>query len=323
MANKQLLNILKSGYKNWNEHRLNSYPEMLNLEGADFRELQWSNHFDLRRVNLKNACFDYCNLIHTDFEKSDLSGASFVEAILWGANFTETKLIGSIFFAADLSNAYFNKADLTMAKLNEAKMIKTQFENSILSDCVIYGVSTWGVEVINCYQANLRITLDIEPSVTVDNLEVAQFIHLLLNSSKIRNVIDTLTSKVVLILGRFTAERLDVLHSISEQLRTRNYLPVIFNFEKPITRDITETVSILAGISRFVIADITDARSIPQELMRIVPSFPSLPIIPIINSSDTEYAMFEHFQKFEWVRELFVYSKKDDLNKYITELIIK
>jgi hypothetical protein len=46
-----------------------------------------------------------------------------------------------------------------------------------------------------------------EPAVTVDNIEVAQFISLLLHNEKIRDVIDTITSKVVLILGRFTDER--------------------------------------------------------------------------------------------------------------------
>jgi len=52
---------------------------------------------------------------------------------------------------------------------------------------------------------NLIITDDNEPTITVDNLEVAQFIYLLLNNQKIRDVIDTITSKVVLILGRVYA----------------------------------------------------------------------------------------------------------------------
>ena len=53
-------------------------------------------------------------------------------------------------------------------------------------------------------QKNLIITRDGEPKITIDDLEIAQFIHILLNNQKIRKVIDTITSKVVLILGRFT-----------------------------------------------------------------------------------------------------------------------
>jgi hypothetical protein len=38
-------------------------------------------------------------------------------------------------------------------------------------------------------------------------------------------------------------------------LRKRDYLPILFYFAVPTTRDITETVSLLARMARFVIAD--------------------------------------------------------------------
>jgi hypothetical protein len=66
-------------------------------------------------------------------------------------------------------------------------------------------------------QANLAITPDGESKIHVDRLEIAQFIYLLLNNPKIRDVIDTITSKVVLILGRFTPERKAVLDAIRDQ----------------------------------------------------------------------------------------------------------
>ena len=73
----------------------------------------------------------------------------------------------------------------------------------------------------------MLITSDEEPDVfSVDNLEVAQFIYLLLSNAKIRHVIDTITSKVVLILGRFTPERKNVLDAIREQIREISYVPV-------------------------------------------------------------------------------------------------
>ncbi len=65
-------------------------------------------------------------------------------------------------------------------------------------------------------QLNLLITPNRadEPTITIDNLNVAQFIYLLLNNKEIREVIDTITSKVVLILGRFTNERKKVLDAV-------------------------------------------------------------------------------------------------------------
>jgi len=46
-----------------------------------------------------------------------------------------------------------------------------------------------------------------EPVITVDNIEVAQFIYLLLNNRAICDVIDAIASKAVLILGRFLNSR--------------------------------------------------------------------------------------------------------------------
>jgi hypothetical protein len=120
----------------------------------------------------------------------------------------------------------------------------------------------------------LVITDNYEPTVTVDNIEVAQFTYLLLNNQKVRDVIDTITSKAVLILGRFTDERKAVLYAIREELRKRNYLPILFDFDKPTSQTTDETITLLARMSRFVIADISDAKSVLQELRAIVPDLP-------------------------------------------------
>jgi hypothetical protein len=51
----------------------------------------------------------------------------------------------------------------------------------------------------------------------------------------------------------------------------RLYLPIVFNFDKPETKDFTETVRLLAGLSKFVIADITNPKSSPLELQATIP----------------------------------------------------
>jgi hypothetical protein len=200
----------------------------------------------------------------------------------------------------------------------EAQLIRTDLRNVTLTDCQIYGVSAWEVKLNDkTKQKDLIISPSEESSITVDDIEVAQFIYLLLHNEKIRHVIDTITSKVVLILGRFTPERKAILDAIRDELRHCNYVPVLFDFEKPATRGFTDTVSTLAHMARFVIADITDASSIPQELQRIVPDLPLVPVQPLLQSSAKEYGMFEDFKRYPWVLEVFRY---DDVEQVLASL---
>ena len=75
-------------------------------------------------------------------------------------------------------------------------------------------------------------------------------------------------------------------------------------------------------MARFVIADITDAKSIPQELMAIVPSLPSVPVQPLLLASQREYGMFEHFKRYHWVLEPYLFEDQDGLLAAITEKVI-
>ena len=55
----------------------------------------------------------------------------------------------------------------------------------------IYGISAWRLMLDGTTQHSLLITANDEPAITVDNVEVAQFIYLMLNNEKLRDVIDT------------------------------------------------------------------------------------------------------------------------------------
>jgi hypothetical protein len=57
---------------------------------------------------------------------------------------------------------------------------------------------------------------------------MAEVVYLLLQNEKIRDVINTITSTAVLILGRFSSERKAILGAVREERRHRDYVPVLF-----------------------------------------------------------------------------------------------
>jgi uncharacterized protein YjbI with pentapeptide repeats len=293
---------------------------------------------DLRNVNAREAVFTKATFAGSDFTSASLRGANFnqanlcnvclTEADLSQANFSGTDLSEADLRGAKLKGANFEKASLVKANLmradiSKARIIDTKLNGAILTDSRVFGVSTWDlIGLEETEQSNLVITREDDSIITVDNLEVAQFIYLLLHSEKIRYAVEAITSKVVLILGRFTPERKAVLDALKIELREKNYLPILFDFDNPTSRDITETVRTLAHMAKFIIADITDAKSIPQELATIVPFLPSVPVQPILLSSEKEYGMFEHFKRYNWVLEIFRYENIEMLLKLLEEKII-
>jgi hypothetical protein len=207
--------------------------------------------------------------------------------------------------------------------LQAAALVDTDLTGADLSGCRIYGVSAWGLKLEGAKQQSLVISTGDEPEITIDNIEVAQFIYLLLHNQKIRDVIDTITSKAVLILGRFTDERKAVLDALREELRKRDYLPILFDFEKPLSRDTDETITLLARMARFVIADISDAKAVLQELRAIVPDLPSVPVQPIILATQEEPGMFDFYRNRQSFLTVHRYADQEQLLADLGDKVIR
>jgi hypothetical protein len=261
-------------------------------------------------------------LIRADLSEANLSGASLGQANLSNADLRVAHLIGARLNGANLREANLSEANLSGAELSGALLLDTDLTGADLTGCRIYGVSAWGLKLDGAtQQKNLIITPENKPEITVDNIEVAQFIYLMLHNEKIRDVIDTIGKKAVLILGRFIDERKAVLDALREELRKRNYLPILFDFAVPATRDITETVSLLARMSRFIIADLTDPSSIPKELEAIVPTL-AVPVQPLLEGASRPYAMFNDYWKYDWVLPVYWYEGLEPLLATLAEKVI-
>jgi uncharacterized protein YjbI with pentapeptide repeats len=287
---------------------------------------------DLSEASLTEATLSWANLLGADLSGAYLRAAQLSEANLGRTNLREAYLPDAVLRRADLNGANLSQADLFWANLREASLcgadletatlVNTDLTGADLTGCRIHGVSAWRLKLESTTkQQNLVITAENEPEITVDNIEVAQFIYLMLHNEKVRDVIDTITSKAVLILGRFTDERKKVLDALRDELRKRNYLPILFDFDVPATRDITETVSLLARMARFIIADLTDPSSIPKELEAIVPHL-AVPVQPLLEGSSRPYAMFKDYWKYDWVLPVYRYEGLAPLLAMLAEKVI-
>jgi uncharacterized protein YjbI with pentapeptide repeats len=249
---------------------------------------------DLRKTLLLETKFRRADFNQADLSQANLSEASFIDANLSGADLSDVDLTGAVLSGTNLSGA-----NLSGAYLYRTTLVNTNLTRANLSNCFIYGIAAWNVHLEDAIQKNLVITLAHEPTITVDNLEVAQFIHLLLDHKKLRDVLNSVTNRGVLLLGRFGGGGLEVLQTIAAKLREEKYLPIIFDFERPQDRNYTETVKTLAGLARFVIADLSGP-SVPQELYATVPHF-KIPFVPIIEASRKPFAMAVDIFEYPWV----------------------
>lgn len=361
MSNPEHLAILRQGSATWNAWRrdhpavlpdlsdeiLPELPELsflhADLHGANLRSVTLLNpNFNganLRRAILTEATFIDPLLIEADFSFADLRGASAINAQARFARFNHAKCQGLSLHGADLWKAEFRYADLRESDLTNTHMLQTDFSRADLSGSYVYGVAAWDVVLTEARQDSLVISevTDIggdgneangmfttrDPRITVDNLEVAQFIHLLLRNDRIRRVIDSITSKVVLILGRFTPDRKAVLDGIREELRRRDWVPILFDFDKPTQRDFTETIVTLAGMARFVVADISNPSSSPLELQATVPNY-MIPFVTILQKGERPFSMFRDLKaKYgDWVLDVLEYDSVENLRLAFESAII-
>jgi uncharacterized protein YjbI with pentapeptide repeats len=306
----------------------------IDLRGATLRDV-CVGYADFRGVRFDDASFvaekfpwiamKGAKLQRASLRKTRLTAARLIEADLRGAELTEADLAGADLKDANLADADLRGANLRGANLERANLVRAKLQGTNLSGSRVYGVSAWDIEVDEQdeLRRDLIVTPSDQPDVTTDNIEIAQFVYLLLDNPKIRGVIDTVCKKGVLILGRFIDERKSVLDEIREALRKRNYVPMVFDFKKPTQRDLDETVKTLAGLCRFIIADITNPRSSPMELQAIVPDY-MVPLVPIIAQGEKPFAMFKGLWiKYRWVLDPLEYSSIGRLVAVIEPSIIE
>lgn len=322
-----------------------SNEQATNLTGTILQDADLSNAdfmgVNLQGINFRGANLTEANLSFVDLRGADLRDANLTDANLRQSNLSGAKLSGAKLNNADLMYADLSDADLTGADLSHSNMVRANITNATVDGNNVYGISVWDLQGQFKVQKNLIISSNDGIQFDTDNIKDAQFINLILDNPEIRGVLNTLTSKAVLILGRFTdkdpvikKERQDVLSTLKAGLRSNGLLPIVFDFERPEDKDFTEMVKTLAGMCYFVIADVTNPKSSPLELQATVPDY-QIPFLPIIKMDlekkddkgkfidDGPFAMMQNLQtKYPWILDAVAYKDVDQLTRILAKGLI-
>jgi len=170
------------------------------------------------------------------FYGADLSGISLTGPL--GVNLANANLIGSDLTNSTLIQANFHEANLGGANLTGAKLARAQLPARLSS--------------------------------------IVGFMDFRHGTSKWTTTpLQTASRKAVLILGRFSDKRKPELEAIRDWLRKKDFIRILFDFNNP-SKDFSDTIRILGGLSRFIIADLTAPRSVPMELQELRGRLPVL-----------------------------------------------
>ncbi len=228
-----------------------------------------------RLANFRKATFSS----ETMLCRTDLAGAQLNEAVLAGVNLRE----------ANLRKADLSGADLSGANLQQANLVQAIVEGADFRGCEVHACAAWDLRGTPRDQSNLRITPDDAPRVIADNLLSAQFLSVLADRVHIGPALDSLTRKLVLILGSFSEERKPALDAVRGRLGELGWVPVLFDFDPLPRRDVTQTFKILASLAVFVVCDMTGAAEARYEFRYFAEQLPAVPIKPLLLDGQPEW----------------------------------
>jgi hypothetical protein len=318
---KEHLEHLRAGKDEWNRWRREDshiQPMLACLQATEIKGPL--DDYDLSYANLTSAKLEGVSLRRASFHQAVLADADLSCSHLEEANFCRTDL-----FATKLRGAH-----LEGANLQGVQLAMTDLTGAHLAGCKVYGISAWDLKLDGADQKGLIVRYWPntdgkqlpEETVQVDSLDLAAFMYLALHNVNLSRVVDAASQKWVLLLGRFADGKKESLDKVARALKERDLIPIIFDFPRPERRDLIETILLLAGMSAFVIAEITDPRSTPMELLAIASNY-GVPIVPILQGGGEPFATLSALRRFRWVRGTTQYQKVEDFIDSELDVVIK
>lgn len=250
----------------------------------------------LSEAILRRANFSGASLIMADLERAEMEGANFHDAYLVETGlkevsakevvFRHARLNGACLVGANLIGADFTHADLTFANLTAADLSNARLSDAVLTGATlngarVVGVSGWEVDLHATQQQDLVVTPEGRLRITVDGLDAAQYLLLLLQHPALGELGHPLRSTVALILGEFQGNRAEIRDIIAHALREEGYIPLTLYVEEETSRDLLGALRAVIPLVRVAYVDLTGKlfiRSLLEEL-----SWRGVPVQPLVH----------------------------------------
>lgn len=345
MADQDHFKLFLQGPKVWNEWRNENpqiepdlsgefiYPHFARTNKGPLRKADVASSdpeipFNFYRTNFHKSSFESAIFPNADMRECYLYETDMSRAGFPGANFNGSKIRKAYCSSTDFSNAIF-----VDCVLNNSTFIGVNFSGATIEGCNVYGVSAW--EIIlddktiqkelflhrdNFSRKDIGLSLDVLSY--VDDLALAQFFYFLNQPDGFGKSLSQLNRRSVLLLGKFKEGGLELLKTVGEMLRRRNYIPIVFDFDPSEHSNLIENVTTMAGLSRFVLANL-EGGSVPAELARVTANYRN-PVIGWIHDDKhkTVYAMFKDVAALENA-QYFTYTNELNLEIQLDKVIAK
>lgn len=336
------LTIFQESLRMQNKVIWNDWKNSLNEKIIMFEEINFSDvvtytvdNYNFIQVRFygcqfKEVDFFSCDFRHGIFENCEFTGprssleeCKFQEAEFRNTNFTDTDISKSDFSSCTFINCKFNKVNFYKTSL-----INAVFNDCEIKDCEVFGANVWNITTTRTEQKDLRIPFGIgkrgearKEKITIDDLELANIVFLLSANENFTRLLSEFHSRFVLILGRF-GENMPRLEAIKKRLREYDYSPIVFDFQSPNALDLIEVIVFLALVSKFIIADLSEPKSVPAELQSILSNI-MIPVVPILHKDSSVYGTYSYTNRYSWILPVLVFENITDLTNRFNKAIIK
>jgi len=287
-----------------------------NFSGSSLPKSVWNDcsidSCNFQGLTASNVSAQSARFLNCDFRNSILDGLNADGSAFTNSSFSQCKLIAST----------FTNSKLYSCKLDYALLCKANFDGATLDGCSVFGISIWGSDFSKSDQKNFIVNLPGGNLIVTNSIEYSYFLYQCIENSNFKKYFESTSEKLVLILGRFTPKRMVYIDAIRNSLSKKGLIPVLFDFDKPETQDLSEVVLSLALISRFTVVDLSDPKCAPHEIATIAPHVNS-PIAAVIEKGQRPYAMYsDMMRRYSWVLEPEVYQSHSEIESVILNSLL-